>query len=100
MARHNALGLPSDHGGSNNEASMRLASAMSIMSMARSAKGVNYLLETLRQGNPPQRTWVDDSVPQKQQQQLAVMLLNAYSGQGPEVDGGVTRERRPWRAVS
>ena len=88
MARHDALGLPSDHGGSNDDASMRLASAMSILSMARSAKGVNYLLETLRQGNPSQRTWVDDSVPQKEQQQLAVMLLNACSGQGPEVDGG------------
>ena len=100
MARHDALGLPSDHGGSNDDASMRLASAMSILSMARSAEGVNHLLETLRQGNPSQRTWVDDSVPQKEQQQLAVMLLNACSGQGPEVDGGGTRERRPWRAVS
>ena len=77
-----------DQGGSNDDASMRLESARSILSLARSAKGVNYLLETLRQGNPSQRTWVDDSVPQKEQQQLAVMLLNACSGQGPEVDGG------------
>jgi hypothetical protein len=89
MARNNALGLPSEHGGSNNDASMRLASALSIIACAQTADGVNMLLERFGRGDPSQRTWVDDSVPENFQHQLSVLLINACSNSDHEADAKV-----------